>query len=86
MHGAGPLGTTLSLLAAAAPGAPTGLTPGAATASALAFSWTAPVDNGGSAVTDYQVYWNGSGALYTIKASSTSGNTFYTATGLAAST
>lgn len=86
VHGAGPVGATLSLLAATAPDAPTGLTAGAATATTVTFTWTAPANDGGSAVTDYKIYWNGSGAFYTILADTTSGATTYTAAGLAAST
>lgn len=77
VHGAGPVGATLSLLAATAPDPPTALTAGTATSSTVTFSWTAPTNNGGSAVTDYKVYWDGTGAAYTILADTTSGATSY---------
>ena len=43
------------------PDQPTGLTPGTATATSLAVSWTAPTDAGDSAISDYDVrYYAGS--------------------------
>jgi len=58
VHGAGPLGATLSILAATAPGAPAGLTAGTVGSASVQFSWSAPADNGGSPVTDYSVDWD----------------------------
>ena len=39
------------------PGAPTGVTVSAATATSLAVSWTAPVDAGAAAIAGYEVRW-----------------------------
>lgn len=87
VHGTGPLGTSVSILAATLPGAPGGLTGGSVTTSSVTFSWSAPSDDGGSAVTDYTVRWDqGSQAFFVELAGSTSGATTYTATGLSPGT
>jgi titin len=87
VHGTGPLGPTLSVLAATVPDAPEGLTAGSVTSTSVTFTWSAPSDNGGSAVTDYSIDWDSGGsAFFSSLTTSTSGATTYTATGLSAST
>lgn len=87
VHGTGPLGATLSVLAATVPDAPESLTAGSTTSSSVTFSWSPPSDDGGSAITDYSIAWDAGGAaFFTALAASTSGAATYTATGLAAST
>lgn len=87
VHGNGPLGTTLSILAATVPGAPASLTAGTVTSASVQFSWSAPSDDGGSTVTDYSVAWDqGSQAFFVELAASTGGATSYTATGLSSGT
>jgi hypothetical protein len=91
-HGSGPLGPVLELLAAGEPGAPTALTAGARTSTSVTFTWTAPTDTGGVALTDYQIYWNqgnpaptGTSLIYVPLTTTGSTATTYTATGLGAS-
>lgn len=89
VHGAGPLGTTLTILAATAPGAPAGLTAGTVGSASVQFSWSAPADNGGSAVTDYSIDWDQGGQAFWQEhpnGASTSGSTSFTATGLSSGT
>lgn len=90
VHGTGPLGPTLAVLAAGEPAAPTGLTASSATSTTITLSWTAPTDTGGVALTDYQVYWNegnggGTSTIYVALALTGGTTTTYTATGLSAS-
>ncbi len=74
--------------AATAPGAPTGLTATASGTTTINLSWTAPVDNGGSAITGYKIEvstdsettWND------LVADTASTATAYDHTGLTAST
>ena len=51
--------STVSILAASAPGAPTSLAnnSGSTSHTECAFTWSAPIANG-SAVLDYKVYWD----------------------------
>jgi hypothetical protein len=50
-------GASARTLVATAPGIPTGLSASGATNSSLVVSWTAPANNGGSAITDYVVQY-----------------------------
>jgi len=47
--------------AATAPGAPTGLTATADGQTTINLSWTAPTNNGGAAITGYQLQWSANG-------------------------
>src|SRR3989441_3879671 len=67
---------------ATAPQPPTGLTATAASSSQISLSWTAPTNNGGSAITGYKIYRSNSSGTETGYVSL--GNvTSYTNTGLA---
>lgn len=73
--------------AATVPGAPTGIVLGTATSTTQPLSWTAPVSDGGSPLTDYVVQWSPAGAeVWTTFADGTSTATSATVTGLTAST
>jgi len=48
-------------VAATSPGAPTALATSGVTATSLVLRWTAPGDNGGSAITDYKVEYSSDG-------------------------
>ncbi|MGI0094713.1 MAG: fibronectin type III domain-containing protein [Nitrosotalea sp.] len=71
-----------------APGSPTGLTASAISTSQINLSWTAPSNNGGSAITGYKIERStDSGTTWsTLVANSASTSTTYSDTGLAAST
>ena len=58
VHGAGPLGATLSVLAAGVPSSPSGLVLSSASSVSITFTWTAPADSGGVPITGYTIYWN----------------------------
>jgi len=78
----------VSTLAAAstAPGMPTGVSASGATSSSLVVSWSAPVSDGGSAITDYLVQYRlASANSWTTFMHAVSASTFITVTGLAAS-
>ena len=77
-----------STLAPVAPGAPTGLTATASGSTQIDLSWTAPADNGGRVITGYKIEIspNGTDTWTTHLADTTSTNTTYAHTGLAAST
>ena len=77
-----------STLAPVAPGAPTGLTATASGSTQIDLSWTAPADNGGRVITGYKIEIspNGTDTWTTHLADTTSPNTTYAHTGLAAST
>ncbi len=72
--------------AAAAPGAPTGVAAGSATATTMTVTWSAPVSGG--LVSGYSVYFRlaGSGAWTLATSSLGAGSTSYQMTGLTAST
>ena len=80
--------TNSSTVAATAPGAPTGLTVTANGTTQIDLSWTAPADNGGRVITGYKIEIspNGTDTWTTHLADTTSTNTTYAHTGLAAST
>ena len=80
--------TNSSTVAATAPGAPTGLTATASGTTQIDLSWTAPADNGGRVITGYKIEIspNGTDTWTTHLADTTSANTTYAHTGLAAST
>lgn len=69
-----------------APSAPTGLTATAASSSQINLSWTAPSNNGGSAVTGYEIdRSNNGGSTWSTVASNTGSiGTTYSSTGLTA--
>ncbi|MGI0088651.1 MAG: fibronectin type III domain-containing protein, partial [Nitrosotalea sp.] len=66
---------------ATAPGAPTGLAATAASSSQINLSWTAPSNNGGSAITNYKIYRSTSSGTETLLATTGNVNS-YTDTGL----
>ncbi len=79
---------TASSAVSTTPRPPTGLTATATSSSQINLSWTAPTDNGGSAITGYKIERStDSGTTWsTIVANSASTSTTYSDTGLAAST
>ena len=83
-----PAVTNNSAVAPVAPGAPTGLTATANGTTQIDLSWTAPADNGGRVITGYKIEIspNGTDTWTTHLADTTSTNTTYAHTGLAAST
>ena len=59
----------MSLTTATVPDPPTALTAIAAstTSTSVAFSWTAPANNGGSSIDGYEILWdNGIGTLMVV--------------------
>jgi hypothetical protein len=78
-------GASARTLVATAPGIPTGLSASGATNSSLVVSWTAPANNGGSAITDYVVQYRlASASVWSTFTDSVSPATSVTVTGLAA--
>ncbi|TLX67158.1 MAG: fibronectin type III domain-containing protein, partial [Thaumarchaeota archaeon] len=79
---------TTSSIIAIAPGSPTGLTATAASSSQINLSWTAPANNGGSAITGYKIErsTNGGTTWSTIVSNTGSTATTFSDTGLTAST
>ena len=66
---------------AVSPGAPTSVS-GTAGSSQVSLSWTAPSDNGGSAITDYVIQYSTDGSSWTTFSDGTSTDTTATVTGL----
>ena len=87
MNGVPPV-TNNSTVAPVAPGAPTGLTATANGSAQIDLSWTAPADNGGRVITGYkiEVSSDAGNAWTTHLADTTSADTTYEHTGLAAGT
>jgi titin len=77
--------TTVPALKLTVPGAPTALT-GTSGVGEVALSWTAPADNGGSAIMGYYIEKSTDGATTWAKAASSSSATSATASGLTAGT
>lgn len=69
--GAGLQSAAVSRIAASVPNPPLGLALVSQSTTSITFSWTSNANNGGTPVTDYQVYWNqGSGSIqYSVIAS-----------------
>ena len=87
MNGVPPV-TNNSTVAPVAPGAPTGLTATANGSTQIDLSWTAPADSGGRVITGYkiEISSDAGNAWTTHLADTTSADTHYEHTGLAAST
>ena len=87
MNGVPPV-TNNSTVAPVAPGAPTGLTATANGSAQIDLSWTAPADSGGRVITGYkiEISSDAGNAWTTHLADTTSADTHYEHTGLAAST
>ena len=69
------------------PSSPTGLTVNAISSSQINLSWTAPANNGGSAITGYKIERSTDGITFTtIQSNTASTTTTYSDTGLVAST
>ena len=83
-----PAVTNNSSVVPTAPGAPTGLTATASGSTQIDLSWTAPANYGGRVITGYKIEIspNGTDTWTTHVADTTSPNTTYEHTGLAAST
>src|SRR5437867_1166100 len=83
--GTGPPSTTASATTlAVAPSPPTGLAASAASSSQISLSWTAPTDNGGSAITGYKIEKSTDGGTTWSTLVANTGNTAatYSDTGL----
>jgi titin len=72
----------LTSIPAVVPGAPTGLSVTGKTQTSIALSWSAPVDNGGRAITDYQIEWSTNGSTWNTFTDGVSIATSATVTGL----
>ena len=73
--------TPTAAVNATIPAAPTGVTATAGNTTATV-SWTAPTDNGGAAITAYQVQYSADGGTTYFKVGSTTASTSQTVTGL----
>src|SRR5437867_4102497 len=83
--GTGPPSTTASAtILAVAPSSPTGLAASASSSSQISLSWTAPTDNGGSAITGYKIEKSTDGGTTWSTLVANTGNTAatYSDTGL----
>ena len=80
--------TTSSGTVATIPQAPTGLAASVVSSSQINLSWTAPANNGGSAITGYKIEQstNAGSTWSTLVANTASSSTMYSNTGLTAST
>ena len=87
MIGVGTLTAPLAIVAATVPQAPTALTRDDANTSKtqVAFTWSAPTDNGGVAVIDYSISWDQGTSTYVSLATGVTLST-YLKTGLLAGT
>src|SRR5205807_4608736 len=79
---------TTSSITPTAPGTTSGLTCTAVSSSQINLSWTAPLNNGGSAITGYEIERSTDGGTTwsTIQSNTGSTSTTYSDTGLVAST
>ena len=81
--GTGAVSNTDSATAATVPGAPTNLTATAISDSAINLSWTAPANNGGSAITGYKIERSSEFSAWTTPVANTGSTaTTYSSTGL----
>ena len=76
----------VKLRALTAPGAPTGLSATANGATQIDLTWTAPADNGGSAITGYKIEWSADGSTNWAELVASHDGTTYSNTGLTAGT
>ncbi|NCY22048.1 hypothetical protein EBX31_08845, partial [bacterium] len=82
--GDGTPSSAVTVLPAVAPGAPSGLS-GSISGTTATLSWTAPVNNGGSAITDYVVQYSVNGTTWTTFNDGISTSISATISGLSAS-
>src|SRR6185437_11627046 len=76
-----------TLIQVLAPQSPTGLTASSVSSSQINLSWSAPADNGGSAITGYKIERSISGGSWSVLVSNTgTAGTTYSNTGLSSST
>ena len=86
--GTGTASSTANATTPTEPGAPTGLTATASGSTGIDLSWTAPADNGGSAITGYKIEASSTGnsGWSNLVTNTNSTTTTYSHTGLAAGT
>ena len=56
--GEGLKSASVSIIAGTVPGPPSSLLKVSADTTQITFSWSAPSDNGGTPLVDYQIYWD----------------------------